>query len=64
MRLQLRLIIWIPAFAYAGFLLSGGSFLSPPAQIFTAVFFGALLGFLFACVFTIRQHRRLARKHS
>lgn len=58
MNFQLRVILWIPALAYEGFLLSGGKTLASLGQSFTAAFFGALSGFLLATMFTIRQCRR------
>lgn len=61
MYLRLRMMLWIPALAYAGFLLSGGRNLASLGEIVTAGFFGALLGFLLAIMFTIRQHRREVR---
>ena len=53
MYLRLRMILWIPALAYAGFLLSGGWKFASLGQIVTFAFFGALLGFLLAIMFTI-----------
>src|SRR6266481_576481 len=47
--------------AYAGFLLLGGRSLASPGQVVTAAFLGALLGFLLAIMFTIRQRRRETR---
>jgi hypothetical protein len=58
MDFRLRLLLWIPAFAYEGFLLSGGSRSASLAQIATLGFLGASLGFLFATMFTIRHCRR------
>ena len=55
---RLRLILWIPALAYVGFLLSGGRDFAALGEIVTMAFLGALLGFLLAAMFTIRQHRR------
>ena len=57
MGFRLRMILWIPAFAYEGFLLSGGSNASL-GQIATVGFLGASTGFLFAIMFTARQCRR------
>ena len=56
-----RMILWIPTLAYAAFLLLGGKTLDSLGQIVTAAFLGALLGFLLAVMFTIRQHRREIR---
>ena len=64
MGFRLRMIIWIPTVAYAGFLLLGGKDLASLGQVVFAVFLGALLGFLLAAMFTMRQlrrERRLAR---
>ena len=58
MDFRLRMLLWIPALAYEGFLLSGGKTLASLGQLFTAAFFGALSGFLLAAMFTIRQCRR------
>jgi hypothetical protein len=58
MRFRLRLLIWIPALAYTGFLLSGGTHLASEGQIVTLGSLGASLGFLLAAMFTIRQRRR------
>ena len=57
MDFRLRLLLWIPLFAYEGFLLSGGSS-SSTGQIATLSFLGASMGFLLASLFTIRQTRR------
>ena len=61
MSFRLRMIIWIPTIAYAGFLLLGGKNLASPGQVVFAVFIGALLGFLLAAMFTTRQLRREKR---
>lgn len=58
MDFRLRLLLWIPAFAYEGFLLSGGSSSASVGQIATLSFLGATMGFLLASMFTIRQCRR------
>ncbi len=55
------MILWIPTLAYAAFLLLGGTSLASLGQIVTAALLGALLGFLLAIMFTIRQHRRQIR---
>jgi hypothetical protein len=60
MHLRLRLLLWIPALAYVGFLLSGGTFASLGQDV-TLALFGALLGFLLAVLFTLRQRRREVR---
>jgi hypothetical protein len=61
MGFRLRLILWIPTLAYAGFLLLGGKNLASLGQVVFAMFLGALLGFLLAAMFTIRQLRRERR---
>jgi ABC-type phosphate/phosphonate transport system permease subunit len=61
MNFRLRMILWIPTLAYAGFLLLGGKNLTSLGQVVTAAFLGALLGFLLAVMFTLRQHRRETR---
>ena len=61
MSFQLRMIIWMPTFAYAGFLLLGGKNLASPGEVVLAVFLGTLLGFLLAAMFTMRQIRREKR---
>jgi hypothetical protein len=61
MGFRLRMILWIPTLAYAGFLLLGGKNLASLGQVVFAMFLGALLGFLLAAMFTIRQLRRERR---
>jgi hypothetical protein len=61
MDFRLRMILWIPTFAYVGFLLMGGKNLASLGQVVFVVFLGALLGFLLATMFTIRQLRREKR---
>jgi len=61
MDFRLRMILWIPTLAYAAFLLLGGKNLPSLGQVVTAAFLGALLGFLLAVMFTIRQRRREIR---
>ena len=58
MDFRLRLLLWIPAFAYEGFLLSGVRNPATLGQIATLSFLGASMGFLLASMFTIRQCRR------
>jgi hypothetical protein len=60
MGFRLRMIVWIPTATYAGFLLLGGKNLAS-GQVVFAVFLGALLGFLLAAMFTMRQLRREKR---
>ena len=61
MSFRLRMIIWIPTIAYAGFLLLGGKNFASLGQVVFALFLGALLGFLLAAMFTMRQIRREKR---
>ena len=61
MGFRLRMILWIPTLAYAGFLLLGGRNLATLGQVVFALFLGSLLGFLLAAMFTIRQLRRERR---
>jgi O-antigen/teichoic acid export membrane protein len=61
MGFRFRMIVWIPTLAYAGFLLLGGKNLASLGQVVWAVFIGALLGFLLAAMFTMRQLRREKR---
>jgi hypothetical protein len=61
MGFRLRMILWIPTLAYAGFLLLGGKNLASLGQVVFEMFLGALLGFLLAAMFTIRQLRRERR---
>jgi asparagine N-glycosylation enzyme membrane subunit Stt3 len=61
MGFRLRMILWMPMLAYAGFLLLGGKNLTSLGQVVYAVFLGALLGFLLATMFTMRQLRREKR---
>jgi hypothetical protein len=61
MGFRLRMILWIPTLAYDGFVLFGGKNLASMGQVVYAAFLGALLGFLLAAMFTIRQLRREKR---
>ena len=61
MGFRMRMILWIPVLAYDGFLLFGGKNLASMGQVAYAAFLGALLGFLLAAMFTIRQLRREKR---
>jgi hypothetical protein len=56
-----RLIVWTILMAYAGFLLAGGKNLAPTSMTLTSAFLGALMGFLMAMMFTLRNHRRQNR---
>jgi len=64
MNFQLRLLIWIPALTYEGFLLSGVRSITSLGQVATFGFLGASLGFLLASMLTIRQCRREKRRLS
>jgi hypothetical protein len=57
MNFRLRLLLWIPALTYVGFLLSGETHLASNGQIATLVL-GASLGFLLAVMFALRQRSR------
>jgi hypothetical protein len=59
-----RMLLWIPTLSYEGFLLSGGKEIASLAQVATASFLGATMGFLMASMFTIRQSRRDRRRSS
>jgi uncharacterized membrane protein YgaE (UPF0421/DUF939 family) len=56
-----RLVVWTMLMAYAGFLLAGGKNLAPTSMTLTTTFLGALVGFLMAIMFTLRNHRRQSR---
>ena len=58
MDFRLRMLLWVPAFTYEGFLLTGGPHSASLGQIATLSFLGASMGFLLATMFTIRQCRR------
>ena len=58
MDFRLRLLLWIPLFAYEGFLLTGGPRSASFGQMATLGFLGGLMGFLLASMFSIRQCRR------
>jgi hypothetical protein len=53
-----RMILWIPALAYFGCLLTINNRVSQPAMTLTTAFMGALLGLLLAIMFTLRECRR------
>jgi len=59
-----RMLLWIPTLSYEGCLLSGGKNIASLAQVATAGFLGATMGFLVAAMFTIRQSRRDRRRLS
>ena len=56
--MYLRMILWIPALAYFGFLQTIGNGVASPGMIMTTGFLGALLGLLVAAMFTFRECRR------
>jgi hypothetical protein len=56
-----RMLLWIPAFAYIGFLLSVTNKVGQPGFTITTAFLGALLGLLVAMMFTLRECRRRDR---
>jgi hypothetical protein len=58
MDFRLRCLVWIPALTYEGVLLSGGWHSASLGQMATLGFLGAILGFLLATMFTLRQCRR------
>jgi membrane associated rhomboid family serine protease len=59
--LSVRIIVWTVLMAYAGFLMTGSKNLTPPGMTITTAFLGALVGFLMAIMFTLRNHRRQSR---
>ena len=58
MDFRLRMLLWVPAFTYEGFLLTGGPNSASLGQMATLSFLGGAMGFLLATMFTIRQCRR------
>lgn len=56
-----RMILWIPALAYFGVLLSVSNKVAQPGITITTAFLGALLGVLLAIMFTLRECRREKR---
>ena len=59
--MYVRMILWTLALAYVGFLMTGGNGVPSPSMMITTAFLGALLGFLLAIMFTLREHRRESR---
>ena len=60
--MRLRMTFWTPAVAYAGFLLAGGENVpNKMGMMVTTGFMGALLGFLLAIMFTLRELRHEGR---
>jgi hypothetical protein len=54
----LRLILWTPAMAYTGFILTNQGLRTFNSLSITELFLGALTGFLLAMMFALRQRRR------
>jgi hypothetical protein len=56
--MKARAILWTPAMAYTGFLLTGQGLRTFNALSMTEAFLGALTGFFLALMFTLRERRR------
>jgi hypothetical protein len=54
----LRLILWTPASAYVGFILTNQGLRTFNSLSITEMFLGALAGFFLALMFTLRERRR------
>jgi hypothetical protein len=54
----LRLILWTPAMAYTGFILTNQGLRTFNSLSITEAFLGALTGFFLAIMFSLRQRRR------
>jgi hypothetical protein len=54
----LRLILWMPAMAYTGFMLTNQGLRTFNSLSITEAFLGALTGLFLAVMFTLRQRRR------
>lgn len=54
----LRLILWTPAMAYTGFILTNQGLRTFNSLSLTEAIFGALTGFFLALMFTLRERRR------
>ena len=54
----LRLILWMPAMAYTGFMLTNQGLRTFNSLSMTEAFLGALTGLFLAVMFTLRQRRR------
>ena len=54
----LRLILWTPAMAYTGFMLTNQGLRTFNSLSMTEAFLGALTGLFLAVMFTLRQRRR------
>jgi hypothetical protein len=53
-----RLILWTPAMAYTGFILTNQGLRTFNSLSITEAFLGALTGFFLAIMFTLRERRR------
>jgi uncharacterized membrane protein YccC len=56
--MKVRAIFWTVAMAYTGFLLTGQGLRTFNSLSVTEGFLGALIGFLLAIMFTLREERR------
>jgi hypothetical protein len=54
----LRLILWTPAMAYTGFILTNQGLRTFNSLSITEAFLGALTGLFLAIMFSLRQRRR------
>jgi hypothetical protein len=54
----LRLILWTPAMAYTGFMLTNQGLRTFNSLSMTEAFLGALTGLFLAVMFTLRERRR------
>jgi len=54
----LRLILWMPAMAYTGFMLTNQGLRTFNSLSMTEAFLGALTGLFLAVMFTLRERRR------
>ncbi len=59
--MTIRLILWIPLFAYVGFLWAGQGSRSFNSNTIIGVLLGAVLGFCLAFIFTRRARRKRAK---
>jgi hypothetical protein len=55
---SVRAILWTPAMAYTGFILTNQGLRTFNSLSVTEAFLGALTGFLLAIMFTLRERRR------
>ena len=56
--LPVRVILWTPAMAYTGFILTNQGLRTFNSLSITEAFLGALAGFFLAIMFTLRERRR------